>query len=71
MKENIPIEELVNKAMRRSDFDYNDIPEIMNKGNLKGEILVEGLGGSPRINTGVVGKDSIVVKDQADYGYYS
>jgi len=29
MKENIPIEELVNKAMRRSDFDYNDIPEIM------------------------------------------
>src|SRR3989344_9547836 len=45
-----------------------DIPEIMNKGNLKGEILVEGLGGSPRINTGVVGKDSIVVKDQADYG---
>ena len=51
-----------------------DIPEIMNKGNLKGEILVEGLGGSPRINTGIItdiiaknSKNSIIVKDHADY----
>lgn len=44
-----------------------DVPEIIDKNNLNGEVLVEGRGGSPKINSGVVGLNSgIFVDDIAD-----
>jgi len=45
-----------------------DLPEILDKDNLNGEVLVQGRGGSPKINFGVVSIDSgIFVDDYADY----
>ena len=43
-----------------------DFPEIIDKYNLNGEVLVQGVGGSPKINTGVVSNSGIVVSETAD-----
>ncbi len=45
-----------------------DIPEIIDKDNLNGEVLVQGIGGSPKINTGIVNLNTgIFVDETADH----
>ncbi len=43
-----------------------DFQEIIDKDNLNGEILVRGVGGSPKINSGVVSNSEIIVCETAD-----